>query len=87
MACELDIQERYGQPEKRFFDIIQGGIPILLLKWDNVVWEMEIAPDLHPIVKQDTESFMSDGLKNLLIKAVVTYFDCFTEEKINTKKR
>ena len=82
LPCELDIRERYANDGSRSFEVIQGGIGIILLTFDKGDWTMCIADDLHEIVKHDTETFVSDGLVKLLVQAIVNYYDCFTERKI-----
>lgn len=45
-------------------------------------WTIYVVDDLHPVVKQDTELFVSDELIELLTQATKTYFDCLTERKL-----
>jgi hypothetical protein len=81
-SCELDVRERHSLDTIRQFEIIQGGINIMLMMFKNGVWTMYIVDGLHPTVKQDTLLFVSQELIDLLIQAIVNYYDCFTQRKI-----
>lgn len=81
-ACELEIREVYSLSNLRTFEVIQGGIGIMLLMVDNGVWSMCIVDDLHEVVKQDTDNFVNTELVDVLIQAIVNYFDCFTGRPI-----
>jgi hypothetical protein len=79
---ELEIREIHRMQAGRHFEVIQGGISIVILMFENGEWQMYLVDDLHPIVKQDTENFVSPELVELLIQAIVNYYDCFTDRKI-----
>ena len=66
----------------RMFEIVQGGIGILILIFEDGKWHNYVVDDLHPTVKQDTDTFVTQELVELLIQAIVNYYDCFTERKI-----
>jgi hypothetical protein len=80
--CELDVNEMYKQDGSRCFEIVQGGLGIMLLMFSNSRWRVCIVDDLHPIVKQDTDNFITGELIELLIDAIVGHYDRTTERKI-----
>ena len=79
---DLDLKEVHSLDGPRKFEVIQGGIGILIMVFENTNWSTCVVDDLPPVVKQDTEVFVSQELIELLIQAIVNYYDCFTERKI-----
>ncbi|UEG51360.1 hypothetical protein LLH06_10285 [Mucilaginibacter daejeonensis] len=82
MACEFEIRERYGDPMVRAFEIVQGGIAILLLTFKEYKWCMSIISGLHPVVKQDVKDLVSEELKETLGTAITLHYQLFTNNKI-----
>jgi hypothetical protein len=82
MACEFEIRERYSDPLVRAFEIVQGGIAILLLTFKEYQWSMSIISGLHPVVKQDVEDLVSEELKETLGTAITLHYQLFTNNKI-----
>jgi hypothetical protein len=83
--CELEVRELYGNPEVRSFEVLQGGITILILAFNDNAWHLSMIEGLHPVVKQDTEDFVSQELQTLLVQAVTSYYQLFTDRKILRK--
>ncbi len=72
--CELEIRECYGNLGVRAFEIVQGGIVIIALVYRDKVWQMTIMDDLHPVVRQDTEDFVSQELQLIISEAIRTHY-------------
>ena len=84
--AELEIRECYHNHGSRVFEVIQGGIGIIVLTLADGKWNMCVADDVHPVVKQDTERFVSHELVELLISAIIKHYDCFSQRKIKKKE-
>lgn len=80
--CDLDIREVSFTDNFSSWEIVQGGLAILTMTFNAHGWEMTINEDASPIVKQDTERFVSQELINILKQGIVTHYDCFTNRKI-----
>ena len=67
---EFGIQKLYGSAYQRSYEVLQGGINIMLLNFTGVNWQAVMVPGLHPVVRQDTEALMSNELVKALVKAI-----------------
>ena len=81
-SCDLTIRESYEDISVRKFEIVQGGITIFMLSYLNGDWVVNIMEDLHPVVKQDTEDFVSQELIKTLGLAIRAHYQLFKADKI-----
>ena len=82
MACDLTIMECYEDVSVRKFEVVQGGITIFKLSYMGSEWVASITEDLHPVVKQDTEDFVSQELVRTLGLAIRAHYQLFKADKI-----
>lgn len=83
--CELEIRECYGNLNVRAFEVVQGGIAVLSLVYKDKEWHMAIMEGLHPVVKQDTEDFMSQELKKILSQAIMAHYQLIAGKRTSKK--
>lgn len=72
--CELEIRECYSNLDMKAFEIVQGGIVVIALIYKSKVWQMTIMDGLHPVVRQDTEDFVSQELQLIVSEAIRTHY-------------
>lgn len=82
MCCDLTIREIYEDVNVRRFEVVQGGIAIFKLSYLQGKWVADIFKDLHPVVKQDTEDFVSQELIDKLGFAIRAHYQLFKADKI-----
>jgi hypothetical protein len=82
--CDLEIRELTFSDEMCSWEIVQGGVSILCVTYKSNEWRMVLDETAHPVVKQDTEKFVSQELASILKQGIITHYDCFTNHKIKS---
>ena len=73
---EFGIQQCYSSSHEQSFEVIQGGINIILLHFNQGQWQAAIVPGLHPVVQHDTEALISNKLVKALGPAITQHYHC-----------
>lgn len=84
MPYELTIRENYEDATIRSFEVVQGGITIFKLSYVQERWIVKLFEDLHPVVKQDTEDFVTQELIETLGMAIRAHYQLFKADIIKS---